>query len=274
MYFPKYWAKGSWTGLGKQGHQVQFFAWGWSEHSVEHAAQEGAKRAHAAAFANGRCDTYLYPNRPLREAILQSLPGAVISRNAYGAEVLNTENIVFVDVDLPEPKSKPGFFASLFGSTQSASTPDQEHLELLREWQRAHRSYTFRVYRTCGGFRYLLINKLELPSDDRLADLFLRTKADPKYVTLCKSQQSFRARLTPKPWRISIEIPSVQFPYADTVQESAMQEWLRRYESSLQPVATCRYIETVGDDRPLAEVEPIIAIHDSRTRADSSLSLA
>ena len=47
---------------------------------------------------------------------------AAITRNSYGCLVLNTAQIMFVDVDAPEPKSSGGgFFAGLFGKEKTGA---------------------------------------------------------------------------------------------------------------------------------------------------------
>src|ERR1051326_229399 len=59
---------------------------------------------------------YLYGERPLPEPVLRELPRAIVTRNSYGALVLNTDRMMFVDVDRKSaPKSAGGFFGSLFG---------------------------------------------------------------------------------------------------------------------------------------------------------------
>src|SRR5205814_5995494 len=62
-----------------------------------------------------------YPDRPFREQVLQQMKtssgdvAAVVTRNSYGCLVLNTSQIMFVDVDLPEPKVPRGLFSRLLG---------------------------------------------------------------------------------------------------------------------------------------------------------------
>jgi hypothetical protein len=53
-------------------------------------------------------DRYGYGECPLREEIIQPLPSysgselSVVTRNVYGALVLNTTNTMFVCIDFPE----------------------------------------------------------------------------------------------------------------------------------------------------------------------------
>lgn len=47
----------------------------------------------------GRVD-WEYDSKPIREEIVRELsPQNIVTRNRYGAEVLNSENLVFVDID-------------------------------------------------------------------------------------------------------------------------------------------------------------------------------
>ena len=121
MNFPPFWAKGA---------SGDFICWRWSTNSVAEAqsfADEAARQL-ADRFAHGDFPPKhggYYPNRPFREPVLQEIKNdagetaAVITRNSYGCHVLNTARVMFVDVDLPEPKS-PGLFSRLFGKPASA----------------------------------------------------------------------------------------------------------------------------------------------------------
>src|SRR5262249_26002442 len=132
---------------------------------------------------------YAYAGRQLREEMLREIRTpegdlqAALTRNAYGAVVLNAAHAFFVDVDLPDapsPRSpssaqaSPSFFGwimqTLFGispagdaKAPSASQSGQT-AELRREqWLAAHRDWGMRVYRTRSGFRYLVTHALFEP---------------------------------------------------------------------------------------------------------------
>ena len=61
-----------------------------------------------------------------------------------------------------------------------------------------------RVYKTCAGYRGLVTHATFDPTADATLDLMRQFRCDPQYVTLCKRQESFRARLTPKGWRCKL----------------------------------------------------------------------
>ena len=84
--------------------------------------------------------------------------------------------------------------------------------------------------------------------------------ADPAFVRLCRAQESFRARLTPKPWRCGCERPAVRFPREHAHDEERFSEW--------------RVVEEVGWRRVHPDVAPILSAHDRVTKATSTLPLA
>ena len=73
--------------------------------SAEAAGQRGRETARklAMALAAGRIERshYLYGERPLPEPILREFTdgAAVVTRNAYGALVLNASHLMFIDID-------------------------------------------------------------------------------------------------------------------------------------------------------------------------------
>lgn len=98
--------------------------------------------------------------------------------------------------------------------------------------------------------------------------------ADPQYVRLCRAQKSFRARLTPKPWRVGIENPPARFPYETPGDERAMRDWEARYAQASQRFASCVLLEEMGGGTEHPQVVPIVSLHDEHTRVGSGLPLA
>ena len=87
-------------------------------------------------------------------------------------------------------------------------------------------------------------------------------------------QKSFRARLTPKPWRVGVENPPARFPYEGAAEEREMKEWVARYGHASAGRAACRFLEEVGSGSEHPDVAPLRALHDELTRAESGLPLA
>src|SRR6266545_1040788 len=204
---PRFWEKQVGPAEHPDGHRLELTTWGWSQKSVADARAKAGEllqllRARLqAGTAPGR---YAYGSRPVREEILRELPGAtdglaaVVTRNVYGCEVLNTAQAMFVDVDLPRPK--PAWsLGRLLG--RRALDPVEERINELRRILEADAWSAARVYRTAAGLRLLITDRLFEPASAEAERLMTSFGADPAFVLLCRVQKSFRARLTPKPWR-------------------------------------------------------------------------
>ena len=99
MLIPRFWARAEGAATDRDGRKLALRQWGWSQESVAEAlALAGRRVAELAGRLSGGATShqYLYGSRqPLREEILRYLGDegrgyAVITRNRYGALVLNT----------------------------------------------------------------------------------------------------------------------------------------------------------------------------------------
>ena len=278
MNFPQFWAR---------GRSGDFFAWRWSFQSVAEAqalANEAAQQL-AERFRRGgpppKHGGY-YPNRPFREQILREIKNetgevsAVITRNSYGCQVLNTVHVMFVDIDLPEPKRSGGFFKRLFGKPEIAA-PANEHREAMgriEDWTRSNSEWGWRIYRTRSGLRLLATHGLMEADSDATKAVFESLGADPLYRKLCETQKCFRARLTPKPWRCGLRRKPERWPWMDAKAETRFQKWEGQYQSYSANWATCELTRQIGNPTVHPDVQPIVELHDGPTRAESKLGLA
>ncbi len=98
--------------------------------------------------------------------------------------------------------------------------------------------------------------------------------ADPAFIQLCHVQDSFRARLTPKPWRMGTKPPPGQFPREQASEQSDFAHWLEQYDRASAAKATCRFVEAIGPGTVDEAIAPIVRLHDDRTKATSGLPLA
>jgi hypothetical protein len=274
MNFPRFWAKGSVDG---------FECWRSSNSSLVEAqnlAHRAASRIAALIKGGGRFGQlrYAYSDRPLREEVLREIKGdsdevvALVTRNAYGCQVLNTARALFIDVDLPYRKP-PGLLAKLF-SKPIQPEPEPEAVTKARQWVQQHEGHSFRIYRTRSGLRLLATHDLYDPNTPAVNELFDWVGADPMYRKLCEVQKCFRARLTPKPWRCGVRTPSVRWPFADARAEARFRDWERRYQAKTANFRTCELLAAVGNTRPHPELEPIIRLHDEDTKVSAQLELA
>jgi len=278
MNFPPFWAKGERNG---------FVCWRWSERSLDEALALACQAAQILAdrFAAGDLPPKhggYYPDRPLREPVLSEIKNnsggraAVVTRNAYGCLVLNTARVMFVDVDLPEPKSAGGFLKKLFGGPKTPKADDAQGniVAKAEAWTKAHPGWGWRVYRTRAGLRLLATHDMFDPESAASQDVFQALGADPLYQRLCKVQKCFRARLTPKPWRCGLRRKPERWPWPDGRAEKSFQKWAAQYQSCSFNWATCELVQTIGNREIHPEVQLILGLHDQTTRVESKLALA
>ena len=267
-----YWASAELTATDSKGKNLRLKKWAGSNDSLS-AAKADAERAVRAVrdqigkFAPPR-DGYSYSTRDVPEEIVRDLgPENVFTRNAIGFLVLNTTQIFFADIDLPRG---PGFIARLFGA--SPQKPEIDAIARLKRFLDTRPSLGARIYRTRAGLRYLFTHAPQAVNDETLGWL-KELDSDALYTKLCKNQQCFRARLSPKPWRIDVERPN-RYPRETPEAQSAFRDWLRDYESKSGQYAVCKYLEAAGAASIHRDLEKLIREHDTATRSDSDLPLA
>jgi hypothetical protein len=181
---------------------------------------------------------------------------------------------MFLDLDLPEAPKSSGLVGRLFGRKSSADAGDGGALERLRAWVAAEPSRHARVYRTRAGYRYLVTHDVYDPLGAPAHDAMAVLGVDEKYRALCRVQQSFRARLTPKPWRVGLVAPKERWPFETPEEAAAMAAWLESYARASADHAVCELIEETGSGVVHAEVAPVLALHDEMTKVGSALPLA
>jgi hypothetical protein len=277
---PRHWAKADGSVTGPRGKLYRLAIWGWSNESAADALVAARRRLAEVRTRLAKGEEggkYAYGSRPLREEIVRSLgaPGesdeAVVTRNAYGALVLNTAQVPFIDVDSPEASGLFRFVRRLAG--KPLATPE-ETLTRIRAACERRRRHAFRIYRTFAGFRVLVTDLLLDPRSAAAQDLLADFAADEAFKRLCKLQGSFRARLTPKPWRMGLARPPGSYPREEPEMRERYGEWLAKYEAASERYATCRFLEVAGAGRLARESRAIAEEHDRVTRAGVGLPLA
>lgn len=333
MLIPRYWSRAESTATTPAGKFVRFHVWRGSRGSEAEAqslAQEAVGRiADRIRAGAGFPERYAYGDRPLREEVITEFasgaagsavdaPEAAITRNSYGALVLNAARAFFIDVDidaadgprpaassssspmtpgdpmaaarelvdaLPLPGGVKSILGGLFGSKPARpaapppppaapADPASAALDRLRRYVAAHPEWRVRVYRTSAGLRYLVTHDTFSPTAPETQAAMNALGADPQYVKLCQVQKTFRARLTPKPWRIGVENPPVTFPFESPGREAEMRQWEARYDAASRGRATCRFVEEIGSGAEHPDITPLRELHDEHTRATSGLPLA
>jgi hypothetical protein len=137
--------------------------------------------------------------------------------NKYNAIILDSRNLFIADIDFGDPRLS--CFATVADTDEvlaNLASLSELDDDLARNYEGDEvvelASQSYRVYRTHSGCRVICTSiSFDRIDSNRgfLGDRLLRwLKADPKYVELCIRQRSYRARLSPKPWRVSDDQPN------------------------------------------------------------------
>lgn len=299
MRIARHWVRETVEARDSRGAVHRGEAWGWSETDAEEARRRASASAARVAewLARGsvwlRRDAteapppsaqYLYQlDRPPREEIVQELAGpggettALITRSIYGALVLSARELMFIDVDFPPPP-QPGvgsLLSRLFGgAAPPPADPAEGVMDRVRAWCVENADRGVRLYRTAAGLRVALVAEPIEPCSPEARQILEELNSDPLYRRLCEAQQCFRARLSPKPWRIGCGRPPAQFPFTDTVKEQAYRRWQREYDDAAPQFATCQLVEAYGPTDVHPELSALVELHDSLTGVARDLPLA
>lgn len=253
---------------------------------------------------------------PIREEIVAEHGGNIITRNSYGALCLNTPNVLFADVDFAPPSTakagcilfvallmlaawqawNEGSFKTFVGfgilSGFAAALlvwlgqkaflllnggPERLAFRRLTSFVRTHPEWRVRVYRTPAGLRALATHRTFTPTEPEVTEFFSALGTDPLYVKMCKRQHCFRARVSPKPWRIGITShlkprPGIWPVRAEKLR--ARSEWLRAYDDKAASFSSCRFEKELGDGAVNQEAQVVQRLHDQLSRAETQLPIA
>ncbi len=249
--------------IGREEKEIR--CWGGSFTSMEEARANALERASwvQKKVRGQRVETPDY-EAAIREEILEEIsPEAVVTRNRYGAKILNVERLMFLDID-HAPFNLMKMFAKRDVKTEAiarieklAATPKYAHLG-------------FRIYETSKGIRVIVTGRDFEARGSEAQALMKDFGCDGLYIVLCLKQNCFRARLTPKPFRLKLVRMKFIYPY-EPAQEATQKEWLKVYEQASGGFATCRFIKTVGQQ---GFESPVVKYHDTETGVYKTCPLA
>ncbi len=214
--------------------------------NLQNALRGAERRAVAYAYSVERSI------EPLFETLDSSDPdgaSANVTVNSYGALVINANRALFVDVD-----------------TEAGT--DEIAAQCLAELVGHQPELGFRVYRTRAGWRYLCTTHAFDPAANSTQLLLEALQSDPNYRLLCRIQNCFRARLTPKPWRAGY------YAIVYSKERGMPRKELERYLKQTNGFASAQFVSTVGSGACLPELGAIRDYHDGWTQADSGKPLA
>ena len=323
MIVPQHWAEARLQHRGA-GRQVTVRRFGWSDVSVAEAqaladarAREALDRILAGEPLERREPRRAYNGAqgvPIREQVLAREGATVITRNGYGARCLNTEAVLFADVDFDlEPSwvlraalalpvlllallvgrgagvcAGVGVLVFALGFGQMLAAP------LLRAWQalhggrerwarrhvdafvRRHPDWHLRLYRTPAGLRVLALHRTFDPAEPAVRAFFRALRVDPVYEAMCLRQHCFRARLTAKPWRIGVprRVPRRATWPFEGERLARYEAWVAQYEDAAQGYAACAVLGDVGSSTVDPEAERVRRLHDTLSGAQSGRPIA
>jgi len=249
------------------GEEKEIACYGGSNTSIEEAqlrAKEKLERLQRKI--NGDRQVLTDYEVEIREEILQTVDEkSIITRNRYGAQVLNAENLMFLDIDKPK-SSLAGLFRKKDPQQDKAKIFD-----MVRKLATSpkYSALGFRIYETFAGARVIVLGKEFSTRDRDTIAMMNEFHCDTLYVAICRKQVCFRARLTPKPYRINMKAYKVKYPTdGDDIE---FQKWLRTYEYESRNYSVCKFIEQTGTSHYVVEA---VQLHDEITGATVNRALA
>jgi hypothetical protein len=253
---------------------------------------------------------------PIREEIVARHGDTVITRNSYGALCLNTPNVLFADVDIDESQlSGTGCLllglAASFGSVfvikhhgvlwgliaaaagllvgfgiviglesirrRISGSPRAMARKRIETVMEQYSNWSARLYSTPAGFRLLVTSQTFEPGSDDVAAFFKALNVDRVYATMCLRQNCFRARVSPKPWRIEMERHIVPrrggWPVAEELLPER-QRWIAEYDQLAIGFSSCRFEAEFGSMPEDDSVRAVRILHDEYCRALTDLPTA
>ncbi len=252
---------------------------------------------------------------PIREEIISRQGETVVTRNSYGALCLNTPNVLFADVDFEWGPSgclivticgilmaaavsagwqwdwkvalAAGVLSLLVGYALAEGIerlrvaivggPEEQARQRLARFLDRNPDWYVRLYRTPAGLRVLVLHQTFDPADPRVAEFFQALATDPIYVRMCLRQHCFRARVSPKPWRIGIPQHMKPRPGVWPVNPERLPErqaWIASYERAAEGYAACQFVAALGSGRVDPAAAEVQRLHDDLSRANRNLPMA
>jgi hypothetical protein len=253
---------------------------------------------------------------PIREEIISEHGPNVITRNLYGALCLNTPDVLFADIDFStQPSGRLvattmalgiatavlvglyfrswmiGIVAIFLGLHLSmifarglqklldghGGGEEKRTHDRIHKFLRGHPDWLVRLYRTPSGFRLLAMHRLFKPDEPEALEFFRAVGTDKTYVRMCVNQQCFRARVSPKPWRVGISQHIRPRPGVWPINPERLPErrsWIEAYEKASKGSAACQYMEIIGSGSVHRSADAVRNLHDTLSRASSGLPIA
>jgi hypothetical protein len=251
---------------------------------------------------------------PIREEIVAQFGEVIITRNGYGALCLNTPNVLFADIDFQQSVGPLlallfiwpllagavalgwfvhwglGCMAAVLAvglgyllaaawrqlTIRLAGGDEQLARQRLERFLTAHPHWYLRLYRTPAGLRVLALHQMFDPGEPAVTECFRALGTDPIYAQMCLRQRCFRARVSPKPWRVGINRhvrPCGVWPI-DESRLPERQAWVSAYEQAAHGYASCQFLAALGSGAVHPTAAEVQRLHDDLCQANRALPLA
>jgi hypothetical protein len=280
MQVSKYWSKATSSAVDKAGHPYALTAWGASVSSEADAKQDALAKLEqwiAKLASGGSIGEYEYLHSAIREELIEEILDeggtmiGAITRNRYGALVLNAADVFIADVDAPAP----GLFHRLLLKMLGRRIKDKTyHIEKIKAFAQANPAAHVIVYETHSGLRVFLVDQAHEPGAKHSKQLLEALGSDKLYKALCHAQKCYRARLTPKPWRCDSFRPPNSFPRDEFQAQLAFDKWLAAYTESAKAYGVCRKVLSLGSGAMTANAKQLLAVHDAMAVKNGTAALA
>lgn len=123
---------------------------------------------------------------------------------------------------------------------------------------------------------WLALHRRFDPREPEVCAFITAIAADRVYVRMCQRQQGFRARLSPRPWRIGLLVhlrPRPGVCPADPDRLPERERWVAEYERRAAGFASCRWVADCGTGAVDPALESVAELHDRVCKAGSDLPL-
>jgi len=262
----RFWAEYG-TVLDVHGMPQAAKARGGSNISVEDALEDAKEKLNKAQrIINGEIGRDKNYETDIVEEIIETIDEHnIVTRNRYGALVLNSKNLLFIDID----QYRRTLFDRIFRSSIPTKQLMLQRIQTTMQKPR-YATFGFRLYETAKGYR-LLVTGVDFAPRSLESKMLMRAfEADMLYQWLCVEQNCYRARLTPKPYRIEQKAIRVSYLGRTHQQQQELDAWVHAYTNRSRAFSTCRLISSSA----IAQTNRVIEYHDRVTGVYNNYRLA
>ncbi|MFV0477042.1 MAG: hypothetical protein ACK5ME_04300 [Parahaliea sp.] len=188
----------------------------------------------------------------------------VITVCRYGARIWNTTQYTVLDIDY----SSLTFF-DFFRAIRKLGRKER----IVARFEKNIKKYSelgsdFRIYETQKGVR--VIGRKYIDPDSKNYEALMKSlNVDWLYIMLSKKQKCYRARLTPKPYRMRFRTIRIKSPL--DCEEPSYEQWSKDYDKRSEDFSVVSLIKIIGND---FSKEKLIQKHDCACNMQAKKRLA